>query len=131
MAILRRKKIGHSSMLEQAHMSSMFENATEGIILTNGQGQIILANPAAEKMFCYTAKELENLPVEVLIPAHFRTGHKSLREGFHKKPSNRSMGAGRDLFALKKSGEQFPVEISLSHYIKEDELFVIAFIVDI
>lgn len=118
-------------MLDQAHMTSLFENATEGIILANAEGNIILANPAAEKMFGYTAKELENLPVEVLIPANFRSGHKILREGFHKNPSNRSMGAGRDLFALKKNGEQFPVEISLSHYSKNNEFFVIAFIVDI
>lgn len=118
-------------MLDQAHMTSLFENATEGIILTNGQGQIILANPAAERMFGYSVNELRNLPVEVLIPGNFRTGHKSLREGFHKKPSNRSMGAGRDLFALKKDGNEFPVEISLSHYTKDNELFVIAFIVDI
>jgi PAS domain S-box-containing protein len=118
-------------MLDQAHMTSLFENATEGIILTNGRGYIVLANPAAEKMFGYSAAELQNLPVEVLIPGNFRPGHKSLREGFHKKPSNRSMGAGRDLFALKKNGEEFPVEISLSYYKKDDELFVIAFIVDI
>ena len=118
-------------MLDQEHMASLFANATEGIILTNGRGLIVLANPAAERMFGYTAKELENLPVEVLIPGNFRSGHKALREGFHKKPSNRSMGAGRDLFALKKNGEEFPVEISLSHYKKNDELFVIAFIVDI
>jgi PAS domain S-box-containing protein len=44
-------------MLGQAHMTSLFENATEGIILTNGQGHIVLANPAAEKMFGYTANE--------------------------------------------------------------------------
>ncbi len=118
-------------MLDQAHMTSLFENATEGIILTNGQGKIVLANPAAERMFGYSDEELRNLPVEVLIPGNFRTGHKSLREGFHKNPSNRSMGAGRDLFALKKNGEEFPVEISLSYYTKDDELFVIAFIVDI
>ena len=118
-------------MLDRAHMASLFENATEGIILTDGRGHIVLANPAAERMFGYSASELQNLPVEVLIPANFRPGHKSLREGFHKKPSNRSMGAGRDLFALKKNGEEFPVEISLSHYKKNDELFVIAFIVDI
>jgi PAS domain S-box-containing protein len=118
-------------MLGQAHMTSLFENATEGIILTNGQGFIVLANPAAERMFGYAERELQNLPVEVLIPGNFRPGHKSLREGFHKKPSNRSMGAGRDLFALKKNGQEFPVEISLSHYKKDNELFVIAFIVDI
>ena len=81
-------------MLDQAHMTSLFENATEGIILTNGQGNIVLANPAAERMFGYSANELQNHPVEVLIPGNFRPGHKALREGFHKKPSNRSMGAG-------------------------------------
>jgi PAS domain S-box-containing protein len=118
-------------MLGQAHMTSLFENATEGIILTNGQGLIVLANPAAERMFGYAANELQTLPVEVLIPGNFRPGHKALREGFHKKPSNRSMGAGRELFALKKNGQEFPVEISLSHYKKDNELFVIAFIVDI
>ncbi|HJS55544.1 MAG TPA: PAS domain-containing sensor histidine kinase [Chitinophagaceae bacterium] len=112
-------------------MTSLFENATEGIILTNGQGRIVLANPAAERMFGYASNELKNLPVEVLIPGNFKQGHKALREGFHKNPSNRSMGAGRDLFALKKNGEEFPVEISLSHYRNNNELFVIAFIVDI
>src|SRR6187551_211182 len=118
-------------MLGQAHMTSLFENATEGIILTNGHGRIVLANPAAERMFGYTANELNGQAVEILIPGSFRPGHQALREGFHKKPSNRSMGANRDLFALKKNGEEFPVEISLSHYKKNDELFVIAFIVDI
>ena len=118
-------------MLDQAHMTSLFENATEGIILTNGRGHIVLANPAAERMFGYGNNELKDLPVEVLIPGTFRHGHKTLREGFHKNPSNRSMGIGRDLFALKKNGEEFPVEISLSHYKKDNELFVIAFIVDI
>ena len=118
-------------MLGQAHMTSLFENATEGIILTNGRGHIELVNPAAERMFGYAANELNGQPVEILIPGSFRHGHQELREGFHKKPSNRSMGANRDLFALKKNGEEFPVEISLSHYKKNDELFVIAFIVDI
>ena len=118
-------------MLDPAHMTSLFENATEGIILTNGRGHIVLVNPAAERMFGYAASELKNLPVEVLIPSNFRSGHKILRDEFNSKPSNRSMGAGRDLFALKKNGEEFPVEISLSHYKKDDEFFVIAFIVDI
>ena len=118
-------------MLDQAHMTSLFENATEGIILTNGQGHIVLVNPAVERMFGYEANELNGQPVEILIPGSFRPGHQALREGFHKKPSNRSMGANRDLFALKKNGEEFPVEISLSHYKKNNELFVIAFIVDI
>ena len=47
-------------MLDQAHMSSLFENSTEGISLTNGTGNIVMANPAAEKMFGYSALELKN-----------------------------------------------------------------------
>ena len=88
-------------------MTSLFENATEGIILTNGRGNIELINPAAERMFGYTANELNGQPVEILIPGSFRHGHQELREGFHKKPSNRSMGANRDLFALKKMEKSF------------------------
>jgi PAS domain S-box-containing protein len=118
-------------MLDQVHMTSLFENATEGIILTNSRGKIVLANPAAERMFDYTEEELRDRSIEVLIPGRFHHHHVDLREGFNEHPSNRSMGAGRDLFALKKNGEEFPVEISLSHYKKDNELFVIAFIVDI
>ena len=46
-------------MLDQVHMTSLFENATEGIILTNGTGKIVMVNPAAERMFGYAKAELE------------------------------------------------------------------------
>ena len=55
-------------MLDQAHMTSLFENATEGIILTNGAGEIIMVNPAIERMFGYTRNELKGQPIEILIP---------------------------------------------------------------
>lgn len=113
------------------HMTSLFENATEGIILTNGKGSIVLINPAAERIFDYTSAELNGQLIEVLIPDQVRPHHHKLREGFHQKPSNRSMGQGRDLFARKRDGSNIPVEVSLSHYKREEETFVIAFIVDI
>jgi len=118
-------------MLDQVHMTSLFENATEGIILTNGKGVIVVANPAAEIMFGYSKNELVNQPIEVLIPEKFKSVHHEHREGFYKKPSNRTMGHGRDLFGRKMDGSELPVEISLSHYERDSETFVIAFIVDI
>ena len=118
-------------MLDQAHMSSLFENSTEGIILTNGTGNIVMANPAAEKMFGYSPFELNGQLIEILIPDKFKPHHHQLREGFHNKPSNRVMGQGRDLNGRKKDGNDMPVEVSLSHYRREGELFVIAFIIDI
>lgn len=118
-------------MLDQAHMTSLFENATEGIILTNGEGIIITVNPATERMFDYENGELIGKPIEILIPDKFKPHHHKLRDGFYQKPSNRVMGQGRDLNGRKKDGTDMPVEVSLSHYRREGELFVIAFLVDI
>ena len=118
-------------MLDQAHMTSLFENSTEGIILTGREGKIVLANPAAERMFGYTSPELIGQPIEVLIPDQYRPHHQKLREGFYGDPSNRAMGHGRDLYGKRKDASNIPVEVSLSHYRKNNELFVIVFIVDI
>jgi PAS domain S-box-containing protein len=114
-----------------AHLTSLFENATEGIILTDGRGNIILINPAAQRMFQYTAEEIIDKPIEILIPDKLKPGHHHHREGFYKKPSNRVMGQGRDLYGRRKDGTNLAVEVSLSHYHRDNDLFVIAFIVDI
>lgn len=118
-------------MLDQAHINSLFENATEGIILTNSSGTIIMSNPAAERMFDYSSGELTGQLIEILIPDQYKSYHHQLREGFYHHPSNRSMGIGRDLNGRKKDGSDMPVEVSLSHYQRDGELFVIVFIVDI
>jgi PAS domain S-box-containing protein len=125
------KNLYQNISFDKNHMTSLFENATEGIILTNKQGKIVLVNPAAEKTFGYTATELIDQPIEILIPPNYRQGHVKLRDGFHKAPQDRVMGHGRDLHGTKKNGENFPVEVSLSYYKRNNEPFVIAFIVDI
>lgn len=122
-----QERINH----EKTHMASLFENATEGILLTDKEGKLVLINPAAERMFGYTANELHGERIEKLIPQRFHGKHVGMREGFYHAPSNRSMGIGRDLYARRKDDSEFPVEISLSHYKQRNETFVIAFIVDI
>jgi PAS domain S-box-containing protein len=117
--------------IDAAHMTSLFENATEGIILTDQRGKIVLVNPAAERVFGYQVNELINKTIEVLLPDRVRPHHEGLRQNFYKDPQNRVMGHGRDLYARKKDGTDIPVEVSLSHYQRENELFVIAFIIDI
>jgi PAS domain S-box-containing protein len=129
--VLHIKKLYSAMSYDKSHMTSLFENATEGIILTDSTGKIILANPAALRMFEYKAEELIGKQVEELLPKRYRTGHTHLREGFYHAPSNRTMGSGRDLFGQKKNGENFPVEVSLSAYNQNNNQFVIAFIVDI
>ncbi|MBI1341569.1 MAG: PAS domain S-box protein [Terrimonas sp.] len=112
-------------------MTSLFENATEGIILTDGAAKIVLLNPAAEAIFGYAASELIGSRIERLLPVRTQEKHVKLRDHFYQHPQNRTMGSGRDLYARKKNGEEFPVEVSLSHYRQKNEMYVIAFVVDI
>lgn len=117
--------------LDTAHLASLFEHATEGIILTNSKGKITLINPAAERMFNYDAEQVIGKPIEMLIPQRFHSQHTGERNDFYRHPQNRIMGSGRDLYGSRSDGSEIPVEVSLSFYKKEDELFVTAFIVDI
>jgi len=117
--------------IDPGHLTSLFENATEGIVLTDRSGKIVLVNPAAQRMFGYKEEELIQHPIEELIPQRYQAHHKELRQEFYHDPQNREMGHGRDLYGKKKDGTDMPVEVSLSHYNKGEELFVIAFIIDI
>ncbi len=130
-AVLYVKKLYRSMESDQLQKNALFEHATEGIILTNGKGEIILVNPAGERLFRYSREELLGKKVEALIPSRFHGNHSGYREQFGKSPSYRQMGHGRDLFARDKFGNEFPVEVSLSHYRQNNESFVIAFVVDI
>jgi len=113
------------------HLASLFENATEGIVVSNREGNIILVNPSACNVFGYQPEELIGQKIEILIPGRVKTNHIKLREGFYHDPKNRVMGHNRDLLAAKKDGGTFPVEVSLSTYVQNDERYVIAFIIDI
>lgn len=121
----------NESGTDSDQLSALFEYATEGIILTNEHGEIVLANPAALRLFKYAKGELIGKTIELLIPSRFQQHHESYRQGFYQKPSNRKMGHGRELFAKTSEGNEFPVDVSLSYYQHANEYFVIAFIVDI
>jgi PAS domain S-box-containing protein len=129
--VLYIKSLLHKMQLDKSHMTSLFENATEGIVLADQNAEIVLVNPSACKMFDYAPDELIGKKVEVLLPGRYRAAHVKLREGFYKHSQNRQMGSGRDLYGQKKNGDHFPVEVSLSSYNQSNKQYVIAFIVDI
>jgi PAS domain S-box-containing protein len=129
--VLYVKKLYRSIEAEQMQVNALFEHATEGIILSDDKGKIVLLNPAASTLFNYEKDELLGKSIEILIPGRFHAHHTQYREGFYHHPSNRTMGHGRDLFARKKDGREFPVEVSLSYYRQKNTFFVIAFLVDI
>jgi PAS domain S-box-containing protein len=87
-------------------------------------------NPRCAGLFGYSEDELLHMAVDELIPDAARSRHKKHRENYNENPTNRSMGQNMTLYGLKKDSSVFPLEISLSHYNSQGEMFVIAFIVD-
>lgn len=123
------EKNSNSNSLQQ--FEALFHHATIGIIISNKQGDIINANEMACNFFHYSKEELIGQKIEILLPEKYQGTHQQNRESFHANPHNRAMGANRDLYGRKKDGSTFPVEISLSYYRIKEELFAIAFIIDI
>ena len=112
-------------------LDALFNHATEGIVISNESGLIQLMNPAACKMFGYETNELLNESIDVLVPNNIKGHHEHHRKSYVDKPRARPMGLGLDLYALRKDGNLFPIEISLSPIFKDDRKYIIAFLIDI
>jgi PAS domain S-box-containing protein len=107
------------------------EGAPNGMITVGRDGRILMTNSQMEKIFGYMREELLGQPVEMLVPERFRGQHfRQLRE-FFAKPRVRPMGAGRDLYGLRKDGSEFPVEIGLNPIGTANDVQVLASITDI
>jgi PAS domain S-box-containing protein len=114
---------------ERFHLA--VESAPNAIVMVNHGGRIILINSQTERLFGYKREELIGQSVEILVPERFRTRHSQYRTGFYADPQTRPMGAGRDLFAIRKDGSEFPVEIGLNPIRTEEGVVVLGVIVDI
>ena len=109
----------------------MFNNAALGIIFLNNEGEMQSVNPFCLKLFGYNLDEIINKPIEILIPERYRVSHLKQRNVYFLHPKNRPMGIGMDLYARKKNGIEFIVEVSLAAKKYKGKEHVIAFISDI
>ena len=90
------------------------ESAPNAMVMINQRGVIEMVNAQAERVFGFGRDEMLGQSIEMLVPERFRGNHPDLRGAFFHDPKSRPMGAGRDLFGLKKDGSEFPVEIGLN-----------------
>lgn len=107
-------KIRRDANLLQAQFGALLESTPDAIVIVNMLGRIVLVNTQAGLLFGYPRAELLGLTMEVLLPERFRTAHLQDRAGYFGKPRARSMGEGLELYGLRRNGEEFPVEVSLS-----------------
>lgn len=107
------------------------EASPSGIIMVGREGRIVLVNAQTEQLFGYSREELVGQTVDMLLPERLRSGHAGHRASFFEAPGARPMGAGRELFARRKDGTEFPVEIGLNPIQTEEGPAVLGTIVDI
>lgn len=108
-----------------------FDASPTAMLMVDSAGTVVLANSEAERLFGYTRQELVGGPLHRLVPARFRDRHPEYRQHFFAAPSSRAMGAGRNLFALRKDGTEVPVEIGLNPIETDEGSFVLSSVVDI
>lgn len=110
---------------------AVFANATIGIILSDSHGRMISVSQFAQRLFGYSESEMVGQTIELLVPESLVDLHKKLRKSFNAHPEVRPMGHGRgDLYAKRKDGSLFPAEISLSYFHQDEELYIVAYIID-
>jgi PAS domain S-box-containing protein len=107
------------------------EASPSGLVMIDSNSTIVLVNTETERLFGYRREELIGRSVDMLVPSELRGHHTQHRSDFAAQPEARRIGAGRDLYGLRKDGTEFPVEIGLNPIHTQRGLLVLSVVVDI
>jgi protein-histidine pros-kinase len=116
---------------EERLFRGLLEAAPDAMVIVDERGRIVLVNARVEELFGYGRAELVGRPVEALVPERFAAMHVAFRSGYAAEPRSRPMGLAGTLYAVRKDGSEFPVEISLAPLETEDGLLISAAVRDI
>jgi PAS domain S-box-containing protein len=116
---------------QQSNLRFVIDTEQVGLIGVDDAGAITLANRVSEQQFGYTQQELIGKQVDLLVPKHFRLRHAGHRASYMRHTEERAMGAGRDLFGLRKNGTEFPVEVGLNPIVRDGRRGALATVLDI
>ena len=120
-----------ASMLTSSLVRGVLDSLPDAMVIIDSSGNILFANNQVEALFGFPSTEIVGGPVEVLLPERYRHRHVGHRTSYAGNVRVRPMGAGLDLFARRKDGTEFPVEISLSPLKMGEETLVAAAIRDV
>ncbi len=112
-------------------LRSLLSTMNEGMLTIDGHGVIVNASDTCAAIFGYGVGELNGQNVKLLMPEPFRSGHDSYVRNYLTTKRAKILGLGRDTLGRKKSGEIFPIHISVGEYAGEDGPAFIGLIRDI
>ncbi|HYA97917.1 MAG TPA: sigma 54-interacting transcriptional regulator [Methylomirabilota bacterium] len=127
----RRRDAEMALRQSEAHARTLFEFSPDAILVCDAQGRITEANARVETLFGYTRQELAGQPVELLVPERLREAHPKHRAAFAAQPHMRPMGMGLELYARRKDGSEFPVDILLGPVENQDNRVVFVVVRDL
>ena len=110
---------------------SILDSAPDAMVVIDRTGTIILASQQVTELFGYDRADLVGRAVEILLPRRFHARHMMHRQQYAASGRRRPMGTGLDLFASRKDGSEFPVEICLSPISDGVNALVVAAIRDV
>ena len=109
---------------------TLLDLAPDPTVIVDAEGTIVFVNAQVEHAFGYESAELVGATVEALLPERFRDAHRGHRDRFASRAKPRPMGAGGTLYGRHKTGQEFPIEISLSPVATDEGLLVVAAVRD-
>jgi len=107
------------------------QTATDAIILWDARGTIVLWNKGAHRMFGYSASEVVDQPLTVILPPRYHQAHHYGMERVESEGEGRAIVKTIELHGVRKDGGEFPIEMSPSKSVLEDETLYCGIIRDI
>jgi len=118
-------------ILEQARAATVIANAADAVVTIDSRGLIESFNPAAEKIFGFSADEVLGNPLTLLIPGRHRDAHLKGLERVQLTGKSNTVGKTLELHGLRNDGSEFPMELSISAWKAEKEMFFTGIVRDI
>ena len=122
---------GEASEPQQGFFKELFEFSPDALVATGPAGLILEVNSQFERLFGYHRSEVAGQNVSLLMPERFRGAHAEHLRSYFAAPRLRPMGAGLELYARRKDGTEFPVDIMLNALHLGPEPVVLAVVRDV